>query len=309
MNQRLNLILYSYLIFPAALIAVSLNYGLGLNWNEQLPAVPEYWPAFNFIFNTPHVVASSLLIFGKDSWKEYKYKFIIAFGLLSFITYFFFYRIRWEYFLAIYSFFTLKHVILQQFNLTHLYGVKKNWLSSCWKILGLIIAMIIYWKVYKIDGFVLEDINQILLILIIGFSFLSSFMYAIYRQNEGRRMIIANGLMVILSYIAFVMDGEFFSVLCIRAVHDMTGFVHYVDVFKMRREKGVASSWYLTIYRFLKSDWGSTLIVPIGIVFLILTLIPHGPERMSLLMVLSLVHYYTESFTWKSDSPYRKYLN
>ncbi len=275
---------------------------------SYLPEAPEYWPLFNFIFNTPHVVASTLLITGSDSWKEYKLKFIGSVILFSLITFFLFYKMNWTYFLTIYSVLTLKHVILQQFNLSHMFGIKKNILTLSWKIIGLMTALFIYWKVYKTNVWALDNLNQFLILCILIFSTLSIALFTKYEGSHAKKIIFANTMMVLLSYFAFVMGGEFFSVLCIRAVHDVTGFVHYVDVFKARREHGTSPSWYEFLYRIFKSDWMATLCAPILVVSLILTLIPHGPERMSLLMVLSLLHYYTESFTWKSDGVYRKYI-
>lgn len=308
MTRRLVLILFSYLLFPLTVVFVGIDQFFDFGIMSQLPEVPEYWLWFNFIFNTPHVVATNLLVHSDDSWNEYKQRFLVGWAVVFTITMVAFYILRWKYFLYVYSLLTLKHIILQQFSLTYMVGMKRAWLNRVWMSTGLAIGLVIYWEVYKNYDINLPHSHVILTSLLVLFAFASIYLFSKSQGLNLKRMVAANSGMIVSSYFSFILGGGFLTVLAVRAVHDITGFVHYVEVFKTRRLENKSAGWYNFAYKILKSDWAASLGVPVLIVILMLVFIPQGREKMSLLMMMSLMHYYLESFTWKSGSSYRRQL-
>lgn len=296
-----------YILVPLCLLIVMMDHFYHLGIVSSLPKVPEAWLAFNFLFNLPHIVESNILLCDKEVFQTYKTKLVTALSLSVLATLIFHYYLRWEVFLYIHSFWTLKHVVLQQFNLSHATGVKKNNLALLWKILGMLVGIIIYWDIYemfswKIGEYHLNALNLFAILFLIT-SFL---MYSVYKKSEARVMVLANSLLFFGGYVMYKLGAGFFSVLLIRVIHDCTGFVYYTALNRGRTKAHRSPKWYVSLSSLI-THVGATVLVPVCIVILLIAL-PFKAEVRSVFMVLSIMHYFTEGFTWKQGSPYRNYL-
>lgn len=306
-SSPIEIILRFYLLIPLCLILVFIDLWFQFGIVNSLPRVPEAWLAFNFFFNLPHIVESNILLIDKEIFDSYGKKLSIALIMAIIVTFVFHYSLKWESFLYIHSLWTLKHVVMQQFNLSHGVGVRRSILTNAWKVFGMVLGVIIYWDIYDMFAWKLGPIHlNILNFSALIFALISIGMYLNYRKGQGRDLVIGNSFLMLGGFIMYKMGAGFFAVLLIRVIHDSTGFVYYYRLNKGRREAGRSPVWYETLSSYT-SDFFATIIIPI-LVVVTLIMLPIRPEVRAIFMVLSIMHYFSEGFTWKQDSPYRKYL-
>lgn len=303
----IQIVIRFYFLVPLCFLFVCLDSWFNLGLTASLPKVPEAWLAFNFFFNLPHIVESNILLLDREIYESYGKKLSLALFLAIAMTLVFHYSFKWEVFLYIHSLWTLKHVVMQQFNLSHGAGVQRAFLTNLWKFFGMVVGVIIYWDIYDMFAWKLGPIHlDVLNLSALVFTLVSCGMYFSYRKMKGRDLVIGNSLLIFCGFVMYKMGAGFFSVLLIRVIHDCTGFVYYYRLNKGRREFGKSANWYMALSKY-SSDFFATIIVPILIVILLVSL-PMRDEVRAIFMVLSIMHYFSEGFTWKKESPYRKYL-
>lgn len=129
--------------------------------------------------------------------------------------------------------------------------------------------------------------------------------------------------MALLSFFFFEQGYFFFAVLCPRVTHDVTAFFFYVVHDHNRHHPQARNSLYKT-FNALKLP--VVIVVPgiaIGLTFIMQSYGDYAfnqvaqflfrvrvPKTITLGFIgyFSLLHYYTEAFTWKAKSPYRKFI-
>jgi hypothetical protein len=308
MKIILDKVLKVYFLVPLALVVVFLDFFLDFNLIYFLPKVPENILFFNFFFNIPHIVASNLLLLSSEVQAQYGRKIRIAFILSTLVTLVFHYHYRFQAFLYLHSLWTLKHVIMQQFNLSHAYGLEKTLKVLLWKLLGVLLGIIIYWEIYDLYNLKNKYFSLPLLlnILCVLFCAVSVGLFVKYRNHSGSKYIFANSFLILTGYFLYLIGFGFISVLIIRVIHDCTSFIFYGSVYNGKLQSESASRYLKILFKYLGLKV-TTLLPPVLLSVFIL-LLPWKAEAYSFLMILSLMHYYSEGFTWKSGSVIRNYV-
>jgi hypothetical protein len=322
------LILALYLVIP---ILILLQLCDGWFWQnflqKNLPSNTGHFLLYQILFGTPHILASTLLLCSNgDYFKLYKPRLIrmtaaiaIVFGIGSlFLPYYVFYIgvATW----------TVLHVLKQQHGLAR--GICRLPAPHFYLLLGLSVAagLLIYLGIFLKAQLIPEQVHWIK-IAAGGFCILLM-LSTLYSQRFistafGKWFLWANTLLILCSYYLFICEYYFLAVLGPRLVHDITAYFFYVT-HDYNRHYQQPKNW---LYRQARRWHVHCFIVlpalSFGLAFFLqsygdqlvnlITQYLFGIEirkavTLGLLGYFGLMHYYTESFTWKQDSPYRRYI-
>ena len=139
----------------------------------------------------------------------------------------------------------------------------------------------------------------------------------------GKWFLWANVLLVVSSFYFYNQQYYFLAILVPRLVHDVTAYIFYVthDVNKHQRQPQNAIYRCATYYRlpiiavlsvlsfslaFVLQAYGDNTVSLITRYLFDVEI--DKAATLGLLGYLALMHYYTEAFTWKQDSPYRQFI-
>lgn len=328
LSVSMRLLLGLYSIIPICLFLYLLDSVL---WQgalrEMLPTKPNQLLLFQVLFGTPHIIASSiLLVSNKDYLHIYQKKLVwmtaalaVFFGVGSlFIPYLGFY--------IIVAAWTVFHVLKQQHGVARGVCRLPDFAFNCLLWLSVITGLLIYLGIFLNNQF---DANALFYLktAIISLCFclvLGALRYQRYVTTSfGRWFLWSNVFLVLSSFYFYTQHYYLFAILIPRLVHDTTAYIFYVT-HDYNKHCVVPKN---SIYRLAKRCHVSVfLVLPIisfGLAFLLqiygdavisyLTQTVFGVDirkaiTLGFVGYLSLMHYYTESFTWKQDSPYRQFI-
>ena len=322
------LILALYLIIP---ILVLLQLCDGWLWQhflqKNLPSNAGHFLLYQILFGTPHILASTLLLCSNGEYfKRYKPRIVwmtaaiaLVFGIGSlFLSYYVLYIgvAAW----------TVLHVLKQQHGLAR--GVCRLPAPHFYMLLGLSVAagLLIYIGIFLEARLNPEQTRWIEMVAGLLCVLLLVGTLVFQRRIStafGKWFLWANTLLVLSSYYLFMSEYYFLAILGPRLVHDITAYFFYV-AHDYNRHHLQPQNW---LYRLAKR-WHvhCFIVLPVlsfGLAFIlraygdqVVNLITEqvfGFEvrkavTLGLLGYFGLMHYYTESFTWKQDSPYRRYI-
>ncbi len=294
---------------------------------EILPSRPEHFLLFHVLFGTPHIIASALILTSnREYFGYYRHRImmmtlIIAlfFGIGSlFIPYRVFY--------ILVAAWTVYHVLKQQHGIAK--GVCKLPVWPYRLLLGLSFAagLLIYLGIFLKNSLEPEQAEwtrhiagALTLLLLLA--------TVLYQRSVttgfGKLFLWANTMLVVSTFYLFVQQYYFLAILVPRLVHDATAYVFYVTHDNNRHGRQARNF----IYR-----WAQAFKIPVLLVLPLLSfgvallLHQYGDAAIEFLVdflfgveirkvvslgvigYLALLHYYTEAFTWKNDSPYRKFI-
>ncbi len=321
-------ILSLYSIIPICLLIQFLDVNFWNNYlKDTLPTSPSHFILFQILFGTPHIIASALLIStNADYLKHYQKKIIVmtlalavVFGIGSlFISY------RVLYIMV--ACWTVYHVLKQQHGIARgvcrLPDVNYNlllWLSVAAGIF-LYIGIFLNRSLTVSQAYWIEVASEVFCLGLIITTIIS---HKLVQSDFGKLFMWANTILVITSLYLYLHQYYFLSILVPRLVHDATAYLFYVTHDYNRHHDDPENFLYRYTARlnipivivlpllsfslaFLLQLYGNDIVNAItGFLFdfeiyNVITLVVFG--------YLSLMHYYTESFTWKKDSPYREYI-
>ncbi len=317
-----------YSIIPLCLILQLIDRFLfSGTWLNGLPTAPQHFILFQFLFGTPHIIASAIIITSNDDYfHHYKRRLFLMslfimlfFGLTSlFLPY------RFLYILV--ASVTVFHVLKQQFGLAR--GVCKLPDIEFYTllILSLSAGILIYMGIflYKVLTVNQAEIIQWAAGLICLFIVLISFYCQRYSNSIiGKGFLWGNTLLVISSFYLYQQNYFFLAILVPRLIHDATAFYCYV-VHDYNKHHGAPKNLLYKVAQ--KVNLSCFVVLPIttlGLTFILqsygdayfnqLTMFLFGTDFYKAISVgfigyLGLMHYYTESFTWKKNSPYKAFI-
>ncbi|MGR8941522.1 MAG: hypothetical protein ACU83V_00900 [Gammaproteobacteria bacterium] len=322
------LILALYLIIP---LCVLLQLFDGWFWNnflqENLPSNTGHFLLYQILFGTPHILASTLLLCSNgDYFKLYKPRILrmtvaiaIIFGIGSlFLPYHVFYVgvAAW----------TVLHVLKQQHGLAR--GICRLPAPHFYLLLGLSVAagLLIYLGIFLEARLTAELVQWITIVA--GSLCVLLALATVYSQRYastafGKWFLWSNTLLVLSSYYLFMCHYYFLAILAPRLVHDITAYFFYVthDFNRHHRQPHnwlyrQAKKWHVHCFVVLPAlSFGLAFLLQAYGDYLVNLITDYwfGVEirkavTLGLLGYLGLMHYYTESFTWKQGSPYRRYI-
>ncbi|MGR9054001.1 MAG: hypothetical protein ACU84J_15260 [Gammaproteobacteria bacterium] len=295
---------------------------------EHLPAGPKHFFLFQILFGTPHILASTIILTGNTDYLSlYRYKLavmtlaiILLFGIGSlFIPYIVLYLVA--------ATWTVFHVLKQQFGIAR--GVCRLPAWAFYLLLGLSVAagLFVYAGIFlnaRLDPQHAEWIRHAAGALCIGLV-LSTILCQRYAKTAfGKGFMWSNSLLVVSSFYLYVQQYYFLAILIPRLVHDATAYIFYVTHDYNRHLVQPANF----IYRWARRCHVHVFVVLPGLSFLLAFVLQQYGDRifsfmteqlfgmeipkaisLGLIGYFALMHYYTESFTWKNDSPYRQFIS
>ncbi len=323
------LLLGLYAIIPICLLLRLLD-----SWfwhgalQANLPSRPTHLLLFQVLFGTPHIIASSIVLASNSEYlRVYKAKLLwmtlalaVFFGVGSlFIPYRVFY--------VLVAAWTVYHVLKQQHGVARGVCRLPDWAFYLLLWLSVSAGLFIYIGIFLNNSL---DVQQALWIKTIAGSLcVMLLLSAMYCQRYvstafGRWFLWSNVLLVVGSFYFYVQQYYFFAILMPRLVHDATAYIFYVThdynkhhshpqnfIYRVAEWCRVSVFVVLPLLSFLLAfvlqAYGDTLVSTI-------TQVLFGAEirqvvTLGVLGYLALMHYYTEAFTWKQDSPYRQFIS
>jgi len=328
LSVSFRLLLGLYSIIPLCLMLQMVD---GWFWHgflrENLPSRPTHFLLFQILFGTPHILASTIVLASNtDYLKFYQRNLIwmtaaiaIVFGVGSlFIPYRVFY--------VLVAAWTVYHVLKQQHGVARGVCRLPSWAFYLLLWLSVAAGLVVYIGIFlknSLDAQQTEWIKQIASLLCAGL-----FLSAIYCQRYvttafGKWFLWSNIFLVLSSFYLFLQQYYFLAILVPRLVHDATAYIFYVTHDYNRHHNHpqnfiyrYAAHWNLNIFivlpvcsfalAFVLQAYGDNIVSAITELFFGVEI--HKAITLGLLGYFALMHYYTEAFTWKQESPYRRFI-
>jgi hypothetical protein len=293
---------------------------------QNLPSSPNHFILFQILFGTPHIIASALLLVTNgDYFKRYQRKLLnmtlllaVVFGVGSlFIPYKVFY-------IAVAAW-TVFHVLKQQHGVAR--GICKlpTWAFHLLLWLSVAAGLFVYMGIFlknSLEPQQVEWLKHGAGSLCIGLVLCALLFQRYVTTTFGKWFLWANVFLVLSSFYLFVQQYYFLAILVPRLVHDATAYIFYVthDYNKHRHPQNslyrFTSQCHIHIFlvlpvlsftlAFVLQSYGDAWIS--GLTYTLFGTAVKKAVTLGLLGYLALMHYYTEAFTWKNDSPYRKFI-
>ena len=328
LSVSFRLLLGLYSIIPLCLMLQMVD---GWFWHgflrENLPSRPTHFLLFQILFGTPHILASTIVLASNTEYlKFYQRNLIwmtaaiaIVFGVGSlFIPYRVFY--------VLVAAWTVYHVLKQQHGVARGVCRLPSWAFYLLLWLSVAAGLVVYIGIFlknSLDAQQTEWIKQIAGLLCAGL-----FLSAIYCQRYvttafGKWFLWSNIFLVLSSFYLFLQQYYFLAILVPRLVHDATAYIFYVTHDYNRHHNHpqnfiyrYAAHWNLNIFivlpvcsfalAFVLQAYGDNIVSAITELFFGVEI--HKAITLGLLGYFALMHYYTEAFTWKQESPYRRFI-
>ena len=317
-----------YAIIPLCLVLQLIDASFWQGYlQSHLPSSPNHFIVFQILFGTPHIIASTLLLTSNSDYlKNYSRKLMlmtlaiaIVFGLGSLF-------IPYKVFYILVAAWTVYHVIKQQHGVARSVCQLPNWAFYLLLWLSVTAGLIIYVGIFLKNSLDVQQtlwIKQSAGLLCISIILFGAYCHRYVSSLFGRCFLWANIFLVLSSFYLYLQEYYFLAILVPRLVHDATAYTFYVTHDYNRHY----SKPHNLMYRFARLFHMPLLIVlPLSSFALAFVLQAYGDDIISrlsefffgvsihkvitlgLLGYLALMHYYTEAFTWKNDSPYRRYI-
>jgi len=317
-----------YSILPICLLAMVVDY---LFWGgsllRTLSTSPAQIFAFQLLFGTPHIIASSvILVTNSDYWRAYRVRLAL---LTLFIMVFFGVGslfISYEVFVAVVGTVTILHVIKQQVGIGKGLCRLSGRVYDVWGWTLIVTGSLLYYPLYTGNNFAPVTANLVHGALCALSAIAITLTLACHRRIKsvtGRLYLWANTLMILQSVLFYALGYPFLSVLGPRLIHDITAFTFYVahDVnrhgtkpqnllYRLASKLGLNIYWVCPVMAVLLTYLIGRFADPV-VQFLVVQVLgyslPYGAGFL-IFGYLGLLHYYTEAFTWRHGSPYRRYV-
>jgi len=294
---------------------------------EHLPSSPTHFLAFQILFGTPHIIASAIvLVSNADYIQRYRRKLMLmtaaialVFGVGSlFIPY-------WVFCIAVAAW-TVFHVLKQQHGVARGICRLPAWAFHLLLWLSVAAGIFIYIGIFMKNSLAAEQVEWLKAIaasLCIGLVCSALLCQRYVNTAFGKWFLWANVFLVVSSFYFYVQNYYFLAILVPRLVHDVTAYIFYVthDVNKHQRRPQnfiyrcaaycrlpvvIVLPALSFLLAFVLQAYGDPIVNRITRFLFDIEI--HKVITLGLLGYLALMHYYTEAFTWKQDSPYRRFI-
>ena len=187
---------------------------------------------------------------------------------------------------------------------------------------GIFIYMGIFLK-NSLDAQQAEWVKLVAGTLTIGLILSSVLCQRYVHTRFGKYFLWSNSLLIVSSFYMYIQQYYFLAILIPRLVHDATAYVFYLAHDYNKHHKKPQN----TLYKYAaRCNLHVFLVLPIMSFVLTYLLQAYGDQlvniitdfffgteiykaiTLGLIGYLSLMHYYTESFTWQAGSPLRRYI-
>lgn len=315
-----------YAVIPLCWLAYVLDRGaLGGALREALPRDPAHLFVYGLVFGWPHIVASNVILLSNAEYRRAFGRRVLAASLVI-VAFFGAGSIGMPSIVlsVVVATTTVVHVLKQQFGIG---AVRlRGWLYPAWGWTGIASGVALYNALYLGDdptGYkAMLDAASVALAL--AMLLLAAACHRGLPSALGRAFLWSNTALV-LAPVAFHRAGyDFFALVIPRVIHDCTAFTFYVVHDYNKHHARPSNALYRAAARLPGGVYWLSPAFAIALAFVIerygdraFHVLTAGaftgsfPQAISLglLTYLGMLHYYTESFTWKSDSPYRQHID
>jgi hypothetical protein len=322
------LLLGLYAVIPLCLLLQLFD---GWFWHgflgENLPTSPTHFLLFQILFGTPHILASTLVLVSNAEYLKFYQRNIllmtaaiaIVFGIGSLF-------IPYQVFYVLVAAWTVYHVIKQQHGVARGVCRLPPWAFYLLLWLSVIAGLVVYIGIFlknSLDAQQTEWLKQIAGWLCAGLILSSLYCQRYATTAFGKWFLWSNTFLVIGSFYLYLQQYYFLAILVPRLVHDATAYIFYVTHDYNRHHTHPQNF----LYRYAaRCNVHIFIVLPVCSFVLAFILQAYGDNMVStiteflfgvdvrkaitlgLLGYLALMHYYTEAFTWKQDSPYRRFI-
>ncbi len=311
-----------YSIVPLAFLVVLIDqFFLSAIIQKRLPTSPEDWFVINIILGLPHIIASFVMYCDQEYFHFYKNKLVLPIVLIC-LGVFILPDILGKYFIIAYIIaylWTMKHVFNQQAGIMRMMTGTSNRLFTTWKWSSFIIVVSAFYSsfasYYGMKLFALNKIFWLVFWLIMVVFCVCSFLMYLESKNKLARIILFSNILLLLVIVAFMfLNYSFLMLLIPRIIHDATAFYFYSVHDQNRNYKEPKNLMYqfFNIAGFNYRKWNIPIwVICLSVSFtLTVPFVYYGDNFWveSTVVCLSLIHNYTDSFSWKKDSPLRKFI-
>lgn len=293
---------------------------------QSLPSSPNHFVLFQFLFGTPHIVASSIILLSNPEYLAFFRRKLagmtlalaVFFGIGSlFLPYRAFY--------VIVAAWTVYHVLRQQQGIVRNLCRLPAWAFHLMLWISVAAGLLVYLGIFLKNSLQppqVEWLQHAAGALSLGLVFSSLLSQRYVHDDLGRWLLWSNTLLVLSSFYLYVQQYYFLAILVPRLVHDATAYIVYVihdynkhgshpknTLYRVGKHLKLPVWLVLPLFSFglafVLQNYGDTLFNQLAQVWGV----PGGKAvSVGLIGYLALMHYYSEAFTWKKDSPYRKYI-
>lgn len=294
---------------------------------QYLPSSPSHFLLLQLLFGTPHILASTLLMTSNKEYFSFYQKKILLMTLAIII--FFAIASQLLSYLIIYvmvTSWTIYHVLKQQHGIGRGIYQLPNWAFYLLLWLSIGAGLSTYMGIFLHNSLTVQQAEWLRITAgsFVFCLFIITFWCQRYMKNRfGLLFMWANSCLIFASFYFYLQQYYFLAILVPRLIHDATAYIFYVT-HDVNKHAGHPQNF---LYR-----WAAKIKLNVFIVlpllsfvltyilqaygdqwFAILTRFFLGMEFRQAIVVgligyFSLMHYYTEAFTWKYSSPYRKYI-
>ena len=307
-----------YAIIPAVallVIADTVWFDQGLK-RHHLPSQPDEWAFWTVIFSMPHIVASVMMMADPEYLHAYGRRMvrpvvgIIAFAIGAPFL------LGTQAFFLIFAFYTMYHVLGQQFGLTlMMLGRKPDRWFSGWKWISVVASFLIYAAIFAAAFMEREVLGHSLTgwaryaaaALLVLATALAWRLSRESRTTIGRWYLWANVAMLGVCYWLWRMEYSLFVIVIPRIIHDVTAYAVYT-VHDQNRNAISPKNWFYRATAFTRVP--PLILCPVLSIFVAyVALRNHLFFTSTLIYSLGLFHYYIEGFIWKRDSAHRQHVS
>jgi hypothetical protein len=317
-----------YAVLPLCVLAMFLDQLFwGGSLSRALPKNPQRYFLFQLLFGTPHIIASSVILATNGEYfRAYRMRlFLLTLLILAFFgggSLF----IPNGVFLAVVGVVTVIHVLKQQVGVGKGLCRLPGRLYDTWGLTLVVLGSVLYYPLYsdrELSAASADLLRGVLWALAALSVVLTLFCHPRIKTTKGRLYLWANTLMVLLSAMFYARGYPFLAILGPRLVHDLTAFTFYVThdvnrhgaeprnvLYRAASRLGLGIFWVCpavaVLLTYLIVRFADPLVQFITAPVLGYSL-PHSAGFL-LAGYLGLLHYYTEAFTWRQGSPYRRHV-
>jgi len=294
---------------------------------QNMPSNPKHFLLFQIVFGTPHIVASSILLASNTEYlKLYKLKIIlmtaaiiVVFGVGGLF-------IPYKVLYVTVAAWTVYHVLKQQLGVGRSLYRLPDWVFYLLLWMSVSAGIFVYIGIFmknSLDAQLLEWIKLLAGGLCVGLVCTALLCERYVTTQSGRYFLWSNVLLVLSSFYLYVQQYYFLAILIPRLVHDATAYIFYVVHDYNKHHRQPKNSMY---YYAARCHLPIFIVLPLCSFALAFALQSYGDDAfnamtefffgveirkaitLGLLGYLALMHYYTEAFTWKQGSPYRRFI-
>lgn len=322
------LLLGLYFIIPLCLLLQIVDsWFFQGNLKQLLPSSPTHFLLFQILFGTPHIIASSLiLVSNRDYIQRYRRGLLLMTAALAVFfglgSLFLPYKVMYVMVAA----WTVYHVLKQQHGIARGVCRLPDWAFQLLLWLSITAGIFIYVGIFLKNSLDVQQVGLIRMIaggLCLGLVGSAAFSQRYCSTAFSRWFLWANVFLVLGGFYLYLQQYYFLAIMIPRLVHDATAYIFYVthDYNKHHQQpKNIIyrSAAYCNIpifivlpllsfmLAFALQAYGDDVVNLISKTLFEVDI--HKAVTVGLLGYLALMHYFTEAFTWKQDSPYRQFI-